>query len=285
MTRDIEFHHGRLPNDPAKPRLRVNRFLTEAPTYPDAVDYLTRVENYPMYDNDKYGDCVWACAGHQIQATSTYGQGATQTLPLEDVLKGYADVTGFNPNDPGTDQGTVIQDALNYWRKTGIGGHKILAFAEVDVKNMAEVKSCLNMFGSLHLGIDFPQSAMDQFNNYQKWDYVDGSPLEGGHAIHGGLYGGGTDWKVVTWGEIQEMTQSFWDHYVEEAWVVITPEWFNTQGQSPTGLDLYALGQEYAELTGEPNPFPPAPTRGQLPSLLQLLRQLTEMLMRFLKRF
>lgn len=277
---NIEFHPGRLPNDPLKPRLKVGRFLTETPTHPDSVDYLTRVDNFPMYLNDRYGDCVWACIGHQIEAESTYGSGTTQKITDNDVIKGYSDVTGFNPADPSTDQGTVIQDALNYWRKTGVGGHQILAFAEVDVSNMDEVKAALNTFGSLHIGINFPGSAMDQFNNGEAWDYVPGSQIEGGHAIHGGVYGGGVDWRIVTWGEVHEMTQAFWDHYVEEAWIVITPEWLNAQGTSPTGLDLHALGDELSKLTGEPNPFLPAPHRG----LLQLLRQLLATLMRFLNR-
>lgn len=277
---EIQFHPGRLPNDPSKPRLKVGRFLEATPTYPESVDYLTRVSDYPMYGNDKYGDCVWACIGHEIQAESTYGQGSTQTVSLNDVLKGYSDVTGFDPNDPNTDNGTVIQDALNYWRKTGVGGHQILAFAEVDVHNMDEVKAALSTFGSLHLGINFPSSAMDQFNRGERWDYVPGARNDGGHAIHGGLYGGGVDWKIVTWGQIQEMTQSFWDHYVEEAWVVITPEWLSAQGTSPTGLDLHALGDELAKLTGGDNPFLPAPHRGLLQLLLQLLRTLT----RFWKR-
>jgi hypothetical protein len=284
MTKNIQFHHGVQPNDPAKPRLKVARFLTEAPTYPQSLDYLTRVDNYPMYLNDRYGDCTFAGAGHMIQAESTYGQGSTQTVTDADVIKGYSELTGFNPADPSTDNGAVMQDVLNYWRKTGIGGHQILAFAEVDHKNMDEVRAALNTFGSLYIGIDFPGSAMDQFNRGEKWDYVPGSTIEGGHAIHGGLYEiGAVDMKIVTWGEIHEMTQAFWDNYVFECWVVITPEWLSAQGLSPTGLDLYGLGQELQELTGEPNPFLPAPNRGLL-RLLNLLRQFLATLTKFFKR-
>lgn len=255
----IEFHHGRNPNDPAKPRLRAGRYLV-ATSYPDVVDYLSKVKNWPMYLNDRYGCCTIAGGGHIIQGESTYGQGATQTITNTDVLTAYEAVSGFDPSTGKNDNGAVMQDVLSYWRKTGIGGHKILAFAELDVKNLDEVRQALDTFGSIYIGIDFPDSAMDQFNAGKPWDVVKGSPLDGGHAINGGYYDVNGNWKVVTWGEVQEMTPAFWDKYVEEAWIVVTPEWLNAQGQSPSGFDLHGLGEELAVLTGGANPFQPSPT-------------------------
>jgi hypothetical protein len=55
------------------------------------------------------------------------------------------------------------------------------------------------------------------------------------------------------------MTEAFWDQYVWEAWALITPEWLGTAHKSPTGLDLYGLGEELHALTGDPNPFPKPP--------------------------
>jgi hypothetical protein len=49
-------------------------------------------------------------------------------------------------------------------------------------------------------------------------------------------------------------------HNCEEAWVVVTPEWLSAVGVTPTGLDLYGLGEEFSRLTGEPNPIPAAST-------------------------
>jgi len=275
----ITFTPGVLPNDPAKPRLKVARFL-KVPTYPASLDYLSKVKNYPMYLNDRIGDCTCAGAGHMIQAESTYGQGSTQTVSDDDVLTAYEAVSGYDPSTGANDDGAVMQDVLNYWRKTGIGGHQILAFAELDINNMDEVKAAMNTFGAIYVGIDFPDSAMDQFNRNEPWDVVDGASIEGGHAIHGGAYLEDGTMKFVTWGQIQDMTQAFWDKYVFEAWVVITPEWLSAEGTSPTGLDLHELGEELAELTGGDNPFLQAPTRG----LLRLLRQLLATLMKFLNR-
>lgn len=253
----ITFRHGRKPphTESARPRLKLAHFLTGAlPPVPATVDYLSKVTDWPMYGNDRYGDCVFAMIGHTIEAATTYGQGTTVKVTDTDVLKGYSDVTGFDPDDPSTDQGTVIQDALDYWRKTGIGGHKILAFAQVDHTNMAEVDAALYLFGHIQVGINFPASAMDQFNNGQPWDVVRRSPIEGGHAIDMGSKN-----EVVTWAQRQQFTPAFWNTYVEEAWVAITPEWYDAAGRNPEGIDAAALGDGFTQLTGEPSPFRPAP--------------------------
>src|SRR4051812_13096396 len=104
-----EFHPGVLPNNPDKPRLKVSQFLT-APTYPASLDYLSRVNNYPMYLNDRIGDCTCAGAGHIIQAESTYGQGSTQTVSDNDVLTAYEAVSGYDPSTGANDDGAVMQD-------------------------------------------------------------------------------------------------------------------------------------------------------------------------------
>lgn len=276
----VEFHPGVLPNDPAKPRLKVARFLS-APSYPSSLDYLSKVSNYPMYLNDRIGDCTCAGPGHIIQAESTYGQGSTQTVSDNDVLIAYEANSGYDPATGANDNGAMLQDVLNYWRKTGIGGHQILAFAELDTSNMAEVKAAMSTFGAVYIGFDFPSSAMSQFDKGEPWDVVSGANIDGGHAVHGGAYTDGGNYKVITWGAVQEMTQAFWDKYVFEAWVVITPEWISANGTSPSGFDLHGLGEELANLTGGTNPFPLAPHRG----LLQLLHQILSMLTRFWKRF
>jgi hypothetical protein len=255
----VVFRGGRLPNDPTKRRIRLTSFIDiAAPVNPPKVDWMSKVTSWPMYDNDRYGDCVFAAIGHQVQAFTTYGQGATIVLRSSDILNAYSDVTGFDPHDPNSDQGTIVQDALNYWRSTGVGGHQILAFAQVDHRNRAEVEAAIHVFGNLHVGINFPASAMSQFNMGNDWDVTrsDGG-IEGGHAVPVGAYDHDVNHlRLVTWAKDIKMTQAFWDKYVDEAWVVISPEWLDATGHNPEGIDLYGLGEELARLTDEPNPFP-----------------------------
>jgi hypothetical protein len=213
-----------------------------------------------MYLNDRIGDCTCATAGHIIQALSTYGKKTTETITDNDVLAAYTAVSGYNPITGEHDDGAVVQEVLSHWRKVGIGGHKILAFASVDFRNPSELRQATHIFGNVYLGIDFPNTAMDQFNNGEPWDVVDGAYSEGGHAINAGYYDVSDGmWKVVTWGKVQPMTQAFWDKYVEEAWVVVSPEWLDATGRNPEGIDMTAMGDEFTKITGEASPFPASP--------------------------
>lgn len=259
---------GRLPADPTKPKLKLGPRLTGVlPTIPATADYMSRVQHWPMYANDRYGDCVFAMIGHYTQAATAYGEGVEEQVTDADVLKGYSDVTGFDPNDPSTDQGTIMQEAMSYWRKTGIGGHKIVAFASVDPKNHDEVKAAIAIFGAALIGFYFPSFAWDQLDDGNPWTYPapGDKTIEGGHAVHVGKFEESV-FELTTWGAVQAMDSGFWDRYVDEVWVVITEEWLNEHGQSPTGLDLHGLGEDFAQLTGLPNPFPDAPAPQPLPA-------------------
>jgi hypothetical protein len=258
----VTFRGGRLPNNPAKPRLKLGHYLTGTalPPAPAAVDWDAAVQGWPMYGNDQYGDCVWAMIGHAIQAV-TANASTEVDVPDAAVLKGYSDVTGFRPDDPSTDQGTVIQDALGYWRKTGLAGHKILAFAQVDVANEAEMQQACALFGVVLFGMNFPTVAMQQFDAGDPWDLVeDDGGIEGGHAILGCRYDAPKgQWHIITWGREQPVTFAFIRKYFEEAWTAVSQEWVSASGTTPSGLDLAAFGADFAALTGEPNPFPNGP--------------------------
>lgn len=264
MTTHPRYKLGRRAPHPAAraPRVKLAPFLTgPVPTAPPIVDWLSRVTDWPTYLNDELGDCTIAAAGHMIEAWTAYGQGHTVEITDQDVLAAYEAVSGYRPGQPDTDQGAVMQDVLSYWRKVGIGGHKILAFVQVDHTKPSEVDAALNLFGHLYVGVDFPASAMDQFDAGQPWDVVrnDGG-IEGGHAVDLGYEENGTHLTAVTWGQPQKLTLEWWAKYVEECWAAITPEWLDANGRSPAGLDLYGLGEAVAALTGEPNPFPaPSP--------------------------
>lgn len=256
---------GKADPDHSKAALLLADHLTGVPVPPSQRDWLSEVTDWPMYGNDAYGDCVWAMIGHAIEAWTRYASGVAVEVSEAALLKGYADVTGFDPHDPSTDQGTVLQDAMNYWKKTGIAGHKILAFAKVNHLDQAELQAAIDIFGALLIGIQFPAVAMQQFDAGQPWAVVkhDGG-IEGGHAVHVGAYDA-SKYELVTWAKVQAMTPGFADKYLDEAWVAITAEWLNAVEQSPEGLDLHSLGEALHQLTGEPNPFPVNPPQPPQP--------------------
>ena len=256
----IKFYPGVQPADPSRPRLYYRMFAKAGVTPPATVDY-SGFTPVGMLGNDTVGDCVFAADGHIVEQATFFGQGSEYVVSTEQALAAYSQVTGYNPADPNSDQGALVQDGLDYLRKTGFGGHKIAAFAQVDVKNITEVKNAVAEFGSVDIGFDFPASAMDQFNAGKPWTPVAGSPIEGGHCV---TVVGYTDayLTVVTWGKsTQKMDYAFWNKYVSEAWALISRDWWNAAtGKDPEGVDLAALGAQWAALTGQPNPFPDDPT-------------------------
>src|SRR5690348_14729711 len=182
----LRFRGGRLPNDPAKPRLKL-ALSTAAVAAPAKADWLSRVPSWPMYGNDRIGDCTCAAAGHMEQAWTAYAS-TEVTVPDSAVLKLYEAASGYDPATGANDNGAVMQDVCGLWRKQGLGGRKILAFAQVDHTDHAQVQAAIATFGALYVGIEFPASAMGQFNARKPWDVVRGSQIEGGHAIHVGAY-------------------------------------------------------------------------------------------------
>jgi hypothetical protein len=267
------FRGGKLPAQPARPQLKLSAVMATLAAPPASCDWQADSITWPMYGNDQYGDCTCAEIGHQVNQLTFYGTGQEVRPTDTDVLGVYAAVTGFDPKKPSTDQGAYIQDVLAYWRKTGIAGHKIAAYASVDVANLTEVKQAINLFGSVNVGLNFPDSAMTQFNAGKPWDVVRGARIEGGHCVMVGAYGGGT-LSAVTWGAETAMTEAFWHKYVDEAWVVLDADGLTRAGGYFAGApSFYALGQQFAALTGQPNPIPapapvprPAPTGAQVAS-------------------
>lgn len=257
----ITFTPGVVKNDPAKARLYFRMFRVAGAVPPVSVDF-TKFPSIGMLGNDNAGDCVEAANGHIVEQQTSIGQGTEVPVTTAQAIAEYTKLTGYNPNDPNTDQGTMIQDGLNDMVKAGLNGHKIAAFAQLDVNNMNDVKLAVAEFGAVDIGFNFPASAMSQFNSGQPWDVVKGSPIEGGHCVL--VVGYDANYLyVVTWGAIQKMTYAFWTSYVDEAWAVISQDWVNAAtGKDVEGVDLNAFGAQFTALTGQPNPFPgvPAPT-------------------------
>jgi hypothetical protein len=253
------FHGGRLPAHPedTHPRLHLSPYLTAAAP-PPSVDWHSEVPGWPMYLNDQIGDCTEAMVGHILENTSTYAGNPPVGVSDQDVLTAYERVSGYNPDDPNTDQGAVLQDVYGDWRKVGVGGHKNLVFAQVNHRNLDEIRQAVAHFGAVGLGIVVTQAMMDDFNAGQPWARSTGPQL-GGHAVP--IVGYDAKYVyVVTWARVQAMTWACLVAVTDETWAAVLPEWFNAAGHDPEGLDLYGLGQEFSTLTGAPNPFPgPAP--------------------------
>lgn len=267
----VDFRPGLVPNDPTRPRLHLADFMLPGATAPESVDF-DDVPVISMFANNRYGDCVFAGNGHTVQQQTFFGQGREVTVTDKEILDSYSRTTGFDPRKPSTDTGARLQDGLDDFRKNGLAGHKIAAFAELDLNDFNQVKLAIAEFGSVAIALYISQSAVDQFNNGEPWDAVpnDGG-LQGGHRITAFAYDAQYIY-VATWGAIHKLTYAFWKEYVIEAWAQISPDWISqSTGKTPTGIDTVALGKRFSELTGQPDPFNAAPSRSGHGSLVDII--------------
>ncbi|BAU54003.1 hypothetical protein [Mucilaginibacter gotjawali] len=194
-----------------------------------------------MMVNDKIGDCTCAAAGHLIMEW-TDDNGALFTPSDQDIVNAYSAITGYNPVTGKNDNGAVETNVLNYWRKNGIAGHKIMAYASLEPKNESHIKLGTFLFGGCYIGVSLPLTAQTQ----KVWSVPPGGAAGrgapgswGGHAVcvvgydsHG--------LTVITWGATKKMTWSFWNAYCDEAYVLISTD-FAAGKTAPSGFDLAAL--------------------------------------------
>lgn len=239
---------GKLPARPDSIKFKLSNYAVNLPAPPTKFGHQSLETSWGMLGNDNYGDCVWAGAAHE---TMLWNKEANKDVKFTDadVLSDYSAVTGFNPSDPNSDQGTDMQIAASYRRKTGIKAedtrHKVSAYLGLKLQNYLELRTAIYLFSGVGIGIKFPSSAMTQFNQGKSWS-VTYAPIEGGHYVPAVGYTGRYIY-VVTWGKIQKMTWGFFKKYCDEAVCYLTDEMF-TNGKSLEGFDLTSLQNDLGQL-------------------------------------
>lgn len=249
--------HGWKRKNPNHPMLFLKHYVMNprAVTVPDLINW-TNLPVYPysIIGNDDYGDCVEAGEYHADQVL-----GADYQPTASDALGLYSSLTGFNPNNPSTDQGTDIPTALDYWLTNPLpgSGTRLGAYASLDVRDLTEVALALYLGGAVLVGGDLPYSAEQQFNANMPWTVVPGSPIVGGHCwtvtmnTSSASIGGG-----ITWGQYQQWTYKWWNKYVAEAYVLFAEEWVAPpNGVAPNHIAWSDLNADITSLWGIPGPF------------------------------
>ena len=212
-------------------------------------DGLIGAKAWQMLANDRYGDCVHGAA-HETMLLEREAN-AVVTFTDADVLGDYAAATGFDPDAPQTDQGTDMQAAADYRRKTGIldasgRRHTVAAYLALEPGDLTHLYMATYLFGAVGIGLQLPASAFDQTDRGRPWDVVPQSPNEGGHYVplvgrqSNGLH-------VVTWGALQVMTEAFLKNYCDEAIAYVSQDCLVAQ-KSPEGFDYAALLRDLAAL-------------------------------------
>lgn len=232
----------RVPTDHRNLRLS-SYAVPGAPTVvPASADWMSKDKTWPILGNDRIGDCVFVAMAHLIQAWTMYAAGAEVLIPQRQVVDAYSAVTGYDPVTGAHDDGAISTQALNYWRRVGIGGHKIAAYLQVDHRNENEVRAATSLFGGLFVAASMPLSAGDQFAAYKTWTPGRGTRGRagswGGHAMHMGRYDT-TGPTMSTWGRAQKATWAWFDAYVDEVYAVASLDFTAAAtGTNPLGFDL-----------------------------------------------
>lgn len=212
-----------------------------------------RFRNWGMLGNDEVGDCVIASRAHLTMLDTSVGAPATARFTTASVLAEYGAVTGYDPSDPSTDQGTDMRAMCSYQRKTGLADadghrHRIGAYLALEPGNTLQAIQATWLFGGFGFGFGVAQSAMDQFDAGEVWDDVGDRDILGGHEVCGvGTLDYETRLTVVSWGRRQEMTFAFLAAYNDESWAWVAPEILSAGG-TWRGLDVAKLNAALATL-------------------------------------
>jgi hypothetical protein len=242
---------GKTAARPEAMKFKLAQYIDRSilPTPPKAFGHEGLVPSWGVLANDKFGCCVWAGAAHETMMFCR--EAGTMTAFSDDaVLSDYSAVTGFDPKDPDTDNGSDMKAAASYRRKTGIVDaagkrHQIAAYLSINAGDLHEHLVALYLFGAVGVGIRFPSTAMDQFDRGKPWDVVRRSGVEGGHYIP--LVAMRDNPVCVTWGKLQQMTPTFFKKYNDESVAYVSHERL-TNGRTLEGFDADQLAADLAAL-------------------------------------
>jgi hypothetical protein len=191
----------------------------------------------PKFKNDTEPCCVVSALAHSLRICSA-AAGNQIVVSDDDIMRAYRKI-----EQPGG--GAYCLDGLKLAKRDGIGGHRLLAYARINLHDTRADEALLatvEIAGSVYGGYDLPLSAQTQ----DVWAVPPEGPVGpgaprswGGHAMpitDQDLYSR----YVQTWGYTQRMTSEFQRVYCPEAYLLIWEAWI-ASGRTPTGLDLDAL--------------------------------------------
>ena len=217
---------------------------------PDSCDWTKGESNWGMMLNDTLGDCTIAGCAHAIQVCGlnvgyTF---AGETLADGIIESAYSAWDGYVPGDPSTDNGGIELDVLNNWRKSNLGGHQLLGFADPVVSNMTEIRQAINLFGGVYIGFSVPQSVMDNANDPTVlWDVNGDNTIIGGHCVFVPRYDVDGSMTCISWGKLYRMSAAFWMRFVDEAHALLLATWIRNN-KTPSGFDLAGMQVDLAAI-------------------------------------
>jgi hypothetical protein len=230
---------------PSVPHLSSTMMMALAqPPIPANEDWFKGLpQDVGMMLNDRLGCCTIAGLYHYLQTIIFATTGQFILFPDTMIMQAYEEACDYNPADPNTDQGGIEQNVLAYAMNPGLptpwGRHKIMAWGEIDPRNIDDVKRVIAECGYCYIGIrclnswtGAPAGSVLEFDN---------SGVEGLHCVGLGGYSDDPDplLNVVTWGNAEyRMPKSTFDQVCKEAYYLIDEKFVGSTGKTPFGLPV-----------------------------------------------
>ena len=260
---------------------KLKHFTAALPTTPATCDYSAAAMSVleDIEGNAQWGDCVEAEDAHNIAViTGNSGNGLYAYTDAQ-ALADYSAITGFNQNDPATDQGTDPIVDLNWRVKNGYAdGSKDAGWVLVDATNQAEVALAIYEFGTVKMWFGIPDSIVKNMPSQSGfvWDVTAGAnDATNGHCIGSCGYNPPTIQAVAvtakgllvyTWGMLGIITWAAvgaWFAPVNGGGMAarVNTDWVNkASGITPSGINAAALITAFNAYFGGNLPVPTSTT-------------------------
>ena len=212
---------------------------------------------FPLYGNDRLGDCMYVAGIHCDQTWT--GAGGVESVFDENTLE--QDYLQLSGGDNGLDEGTLIPA----W-KSGLAGNKsasILGALDIDPNNPQLMQVACQYFGCVFFMLDVPDDWIQNFTDGGVWDAPAVADQNNGHGVMLNGVDKAGRYNVRTWGQKTWLTPAGVKQCDPTAFVAFSMRWFNAQGYAPNGLHYVDLSKLWVTMGGNAlpaNPFPaPAP--------------------------
>lgn len=185
------------------------------------------------------GDCAWAGPAHEeMEAARTAGRPIPQ-FSGKTVVAQYSAYSGYDPQTGANDNGSNVQDVLAWRQDKGLyddhgNVYKIGQHVALTPGDMHELWAATYLFECVGIGVQMTSAQMGQFDAspHPVWDYVKGSPTDGGHYVP--VMG---DNGLISWGQRVGFTQAFYENQCDEAFTYLDAERYRAvTGKTAEGL-------------------------------------------------
>lgn len=217
---------------------------------PDArKDWLAPIHAWDIMGNDKFADCVFVSTLNAIRLMAANTKRPIPDFKEHDALALYSAITGFDPSDPSTDQGSSFDAAGTYWQSVGINGEKIVGRMRVNPGNVDLIKLAIEWFGFVMAGLALPDDALEQFDRQQPWTVTQHRPsVQNGHEVMIGAFDGNY-FDCITWGKRHSMSADYLlaaasSDLGGDIQIIVGDPWIRPNGMSPSQLHLETLRRD-----------------------------------------